>query len=153
VLTHELKIWSLRSEVVEPCSRPAGPLSWRGRLELQRYTIDVPSACGALAARRFDPDQRLPAAECTLAYWRPLGSDVVEFFEVDEVTALLVSIAERQRTIVGVGRALAAMGVKQISRRDLVDFFRQLVARGFLAPFTVKKTAPRRNARRTAQCA
>jgi hypothetical protein len=137
VLTHELKLWSLRSEseAHEPSGvRPggAGRLSWRGRLELQRYGTSVLSACGALSVRRFDPDRHVKAEACTIAYWRAIDGDGVEFFEVDELTALLMSMAQRQRTITGVRRALTAIGVSQISRRDLEDFFRQLAERGFL---------------------
>lgn len=145
VLVHEATLWSFRSEpvVLRDARAPRG-LSWRGRVAVRRYATDVLGACGALAARRFDPHQHVRAGEHSLLYWRADGSDGVEFFEIDDLTALLVSVAQRRRTVRGVAAQLAAMHAGHFAIPELDDFFDGLAERGFLQP---------RPAARTASCA
>lgn len=143
VLAHEVTLWSFRSEPVAlRRARAMGDLSWRGRVNVQRYASDVLLACDALVARRFDANTHVRARDCSLLYWRPADGDAVEVFEVDELTALLVSVAQQRRTVRGVATQLAAMNAGAFSAGDLEPFFEGLVERGFISPFA--RRAPRR---------
>jgi len=133
VLAHELQMWRLRGDEPAPGLQFVDDaLSWRGRMELLRYRTDVARACAALAAKTFDPARDLVACEKILAYWRPPQSDAVESFEVDELTAALFSTVDGRRTVDDIAAGVAAMGLDQITRDDVAEFFDELEERGFI---------------------
>jgi hypothetical protein len=133
LLTHELTIWRMHSGGPVPQPEPAdGAIVWRGRMELKFYDTDLSRACAALMAKTFDPGQDLAEREQTLAYWRPEHGETVEFFEIDELTAMLFSMVDGRSTLEGIAEQLAGRGLDQIGLGDLKQFFGELAERDFI---------------------
>jgi hypothetical protein len=133
VLDHELTLADFRRSPLPQANQARDDaIRWRGRLEAKRYGTDVMHACAALAARNADPARDLRRRELCLAYWRPVDSDVVEVFEVDELTAFLFSMVDGGRTLADIAGQLAALELEQITLSDLRAFFGELAARGLI---------------------
>lgn len=143
MLSHELAIWELHETMpVRELPRPAGALLWRGQMTVQHFASDVSRACALLKSNTFDPTRDRAACDQFIAYWRLWDGKAVEFFEIDELTAMLFLMVDGTRTIDAAAKELLDRGADQITSTDLVSFYGELVERGFMEPFHLANTVP-----------
>jgi len=132
VLAHEATVHRLVTSEASPGGEAASGIGWCGRAALGRYRVDVARACEALRARRFAFDADVVVRDQILLYRQLPERGEIAFFEIDELTWLLCSLVDGQRTPRDVAAAVAELGFSSLAPAEVEAFFADAAQRGYV---------------------
>jgi len=133
VFLHERALWQAAQAQNKTEGRDSEEgIAWRGCLLINRYSIDVAAACLTLRQLAFRRGSYATDSEHLLAYWRAWEVAGVSIFEIDELTALIFSEVDGDRTIPAIATSLAHKGLPEITAEELEGFFEEAAAKGLV---------------------
>lgn len=131
IFIHELTLWQLSQGRDAGGFCPSGNgVRWEGWLRLKRYSIDVLSICNKIKLRDFTSYNYNLGASQVLAYWQPSERTPGSVFIIDELTALILSQLDGQRSVQDIASSLARKGFSGLSIGDLAVFFEEGTLKG-----------------------
>ena len=133
VFLHEKALWQAARAQGEADGRDSEEgIAWRGRLLVQRFSTDVVAVCQALRQLAFRHGSYATDSDHLLAYWRAWEVTSVSMFEIDQLTALIFSEVDGNRTIPDIAASLVRKGLPEITEQELGDFFEEAAVRGLV---------------------
>jgi hypothetical protein len=135
VLIHEMTCWeAFQDGDKTPARGSEDGVAWRGRFLVRRYATHAAAASQALRDLPFSREKSyLVENGLLLAYWRADEDPGLAVFEVDELTALIFSEVNGQRSIPAIAAVLACKGLPEITIEQLRGFFKDAATQGFVS--------------------
>lgn len=106
-------------------------LAWCGDATFTRRSIDVVTICNRLGARAFVLDD-IRTRDHVLCYWRGADSTAVSIFEVDALTATVLTALKTGGSPDGAKTVLSKAGLAQLDNKAIHDVASAAARKGWL---------------------
>lgn len=127
---HEKRLYDL-AQTESDCTR-SEHLTWHGSASFARKSVDVVTICDRLGARAFALDD-ISHRDHVLCYWRSTDSNAVSIFEVDALTAAVLSALGTAGTPEDARAMLSNTGLPEMDVALIRDVALAAAGKGWLA--------------------